>query len=346
MADTEVSAPFEAYKGPEPFAFVSYAHSDAARVFPQLSYLNEEGYRLWYDEGIDPGNEWPDEIARALVASSHFVVFVSNRAVQSRNVRNEINFALNKQKPFLAVFLEDTDLPPGLELRMGDIQAIKAKQAGDSSWQAKVVRALPSLLKALPEIDGDAAEVGGVDELVAALAEICGEPRACKFGLATIWKAAHADLLISSWNVGWERLPPTLERRFRANCPPRCAPFSPDWLIAEFNATTKTGRTAVDDEIDGAMQFFVGYATCVARCNNILLEGRSSNLVPVALPAPRFSPPWHDHLQVGTGDLEFKCKQCGYDGFRLGPYDKKRDVPRECPGCGLGRDMPLDAIRY
>ena len=88
MADTELEPPFEAYRGDEPFIFVSYAHKDAASVFPELQTLRDAGYRIWFDEGIDPGNEWPDQIARALKRASMFLVFISPAAVASRNVRN------------------------------------------------------------------------------------------------------------------------------------------------------------------------------------------------------------------------------------------------------------------
>jgi hypothetical protein len=79
---------------------------------------------VWYDEGIEPGNEWPEDVAKALDGSALFLVFISPNSIASRNVRNEINFALNRSKPFIAVHLVETKLPAGLALRTGDIQAI------------------------------------------------------------------------------------------------------------------------------------------------------------------------------------------------------------------------------
>jgi hypothetical protein len=148
MADTSLPPPFEAYVGPLPYAFVSYAHRDAANVFPEMVRLHAQGYRLWYDEGIDPGNEWPEEVARALESCSYFIVFVSPVAVRSQNVRNEIHFALNKGKPFLAIHTAETALPSGLELRMGDIQAIMKYRMSQDSYSRKVARVLPTNLSA------------------------------------------------------------------------------------------------------------------------------------------------------------------------------------------------------
>lgn len=143
MPDVELPIPFQAYTGNEPYIFVSYAHKDGRAVFSELQALHQKGFRIWYDEGIDPGNEWPEEIAKALHRASLFLVFISKLAVDSRNVRNEINFALNRGKPFLAIHLEDTPLPPGLELRMGDIQAIMKWRMTDDHYSKKVASSLP-----------------------------------------------------------------------------------------------------------------------------------------------------------------------------------------------------------
>ena len=116
--------PFEAYSGDQPYVFVSYAHEDERLVFPELRALHEKRIRIWYDDGIAPGSEWYENIARALDLASLFLVFITKSAVESRHVRNEISFALDQGTPFLAVHLEDTKLPVGLKLRMGGIQGI------------------------------------------------------------------------------------------------------------------------------------------------------------------------------------------------------------------------------
>ena len=147
MADTSVHPPFEAYRGDAPFIFVSYAHADAPAVFPELVRLRESGYRIWYDEGIDPGNEWPEAIEQALQRCAFFLVFMTDRAVASRNVRNEINFALCEAKPFVAIHIEETDLRYGLKLSMSSVQAIfKYRTRNDGYWRV-LTRALPEAVR-------------------------------------------------------------------------------------------------------------------------------------------------------------------------------------------------------
>lgn len=138
--------PFEAYNGDEPYIFISYAHKDSAEVFKEISQLNEAGYHIWYDEGIEASSEWPEEIANAVIGCSAFLVFISPRSTSSVNCRNEINLALNEDKPFLAVHMEESALPPGLRLRMGDLQAILKFKLPEERYQKKVSDALDQLL--------------------------------------------------------------------------------------------------------------------------------------------------------------------------------------------------------
>lgn len=145
--------PFEAYGGKDPYLFVSYSHKDSALVYPEIERLHQLGFRIWYDEGIDPGNEWPDEVAKALDLSSFFLVFVSPRSVESKNVRNEINFAINHLKPFLAIHVEETPLPKGLELRMGDIQAVLKYRMQPDRYHRQIEKAIPFVLRDGIKID-------------------------------------------------------------------------------------------------------------------------------------------------------------------------------------------------
>ena len=92
MPSTTLHPPFEAYNGDEPFLFVSYAHKDSAEVFPELVALRGMGVRIWYDEGIDPGNEWPEEIEAALKKSAMFLVFIppKRRRLAKRAQRDQL----------------------------------------------------------------------------------------------------------------------------------------------------------------------------------------------------------------------------------------------------------------
>ena len=58
--------PFPAYNGDEPYVFVSYSHSNSSAVYPELAWLKESEFNIWYDEGIEAGTEWREEIGKAI----------------------------------------------------------------------------------------------------------------------------------------------------------------------------------------------------------------------------------------------------------------------------------------
>ena len=66
-----------AYEGKGNFIFVSYSHKDSGTVYPFITDLFEKKYRVWYDEGIAPGSEWPYNIEVHLKSCSTVLVFVS-----------------------------------------------------------------------------------------------------------------------------------------------------------------------------------------------------------------------------------------------------------------------------
>ena len=134
--------PFRAYKGSSKYIFVSYAHKNMRKVFHILHQLYKSGYNIWYDEGIEPGTEWPEIIGKAIMNCDQFLVFISGESVRSRNVRNEVNFAFNHHKKMLVVYLENTPLSHGLELQIGTVQSIKKFTMNEKEFLLTVKKSL------------------------------------------------------------------------------------------------------------------------------------------------------------------------------------------------------------
>lgn len=118
--------PLAPYKGDQPYIFISYAHADARKVYPIIKKLQEDGFRVWYDDGIDPGTEWDQSIADSIRGCSYFFAFLSRSYLQSENCKDEMNFARdsNPAPKRLLLYLEDVRLDGGMELRQSRIQAI------------------------------------------------------------------------------------------------------------------------------------------------------------------------------------------------------------------------------
>lgn len=149
-----------AYEGSENYIFISYAHKDSEAVYPVLNMLQQNNYRFWYDDGIAPGSEWPENIAQHLNGSALVIAFVSPNSMASPNCRREINYALSKNKPFLSVFLEPTEMPPGMEMQLSAQQSIF--RYNYSSWEGFCRKLLmtPDLDSArIPEASAAPADV-------------------------------------------------------------------------------------------------------------------------------------------------------------------------------------------
>lgn len=112
------------YEGTLPYLFVSYAHKDDAAVLEIISTLQSRGFRVWYDEGIEAGSEWPESIASHLERAQLVLAFLSPAYLRSDNCRKEMHYALTKKKPVINVYLEQTELSPGMEMQIGNLFAL------------------------------------------------------------------------------------------------------------------------------------------------------------------------------------------------------------------------------
>lgn len=110
------------YEGNEPFLFFSYCRKNAPEVYPIIEQMDKDGYRIWYDDGIDPGEDWMEVIADHLNRSAAVVAFITPEMANSHNCRNEINFAMEFQKPLLSVILEKFTMPLAMRLQLGATQ--------------------------------------------------------------------------------------------------------------------------------------------------------------------------------------------------------------------------------
>lgn len=155
--------PYPAYRGKEPYIFISYAHLDKDLVFPEIKRFCDAGFYVWYDEGIAPGNEWTDEIAAALERCAVFVVMLTPESVRHENVTNEIYYALDERKPFVAIHLAKTELKGGLKLRTGSKQAILKYTMSEEEYEFKCIEAftrfgLSRSLQAAPSAAGPVSQ--------------------------------------------------------------------------------------------------------------------------------------------------------------------------------------------
>lgn len=132
---------FKPYEGDKPYIFISYAHADSDAVMSVVTHMHDRGYRIWYDEGIEVGSEWPECIASHLASAQLVLAFISNNYMKSDNCRREMHYALTKRIRTINIFLEDTRMTPGMEMQIGNIFALMWQNMSDEEFYGKLYSA-------------------------------------------------------------------------------------------------------------------------------------------------------------------------------------------------------------
>ena len=120
-----------AYRGSEPFVFVSYSHDDAELAYPIISGLLERGMRIWYDEDLDGGDDWERVILNRVKRCTAMLCLVSTRFTDSKNCRNEIGYASDLNKVTLILHLETGELPEHIQLHYRGIHVLRLFEYSD-----------------------------------------------------------------------------------------------------------------------------------------------------------------------------------------------------------------------
>lgn len=140
-----------AYKGGESYVFVSYSHRNREQVLPVVDYMQRQGLRVWFDEGIDPGTEWDENIASHVRKCDFFIAFLSEEYLESDNCKDELNYARDLNKKRLLVYLKNVSLPDGMAMRLNRSQAIHKYLYGDENKFYEKLLAVNSLRQFGPQ---------------------------------------------------------------------------------------------------------------------------------------------------------------------------------------------------
>lgn len=115
------------YEGEKPYIFVSYSHQDIEKVVTLIRRLSLLGFRIWYDSGIPAGSDWDEVIATHLKESKCVLSLLSSSSVRSKHFKREFKYADYLEKDILAVYLEECEPSPGLEMQVVSKQCIKCE---------------------------------------------------------------------------------------------------------------------------------------------------------------------------------------------------------------------------
>ena len=128
------------YVGDEPYLFASYSPMDEDMALHEIVSFQKMGYNVFYDDG-DLLENAVDVIAERIMDSSLFVFFISNNAMNSMNIQQEVMFALIRKIKILPIYLEDFDEINSnslLKLELSNIQGILKTELSEDEYIYKV----------------------------------------------------------------------------------------------------------------------------------------------------------------------------------------------------------------
>ena len=120
---------FKPYMGEEDFIFVCYDHSDAEEVYKIITALNNKGYRIFHDGGIDLSetdisesyaDQWREKLRKCKV----FLSFLSSRYFASQLCTMELNIACSNKRTVIPLMLEEFQLPDEVEFKLSQTNKV------------------------------------------------------------------------------------------------------------------------------------------------------------------------------------------------------------------------------
>src|SRR5882762_5516550 len=127
--------------GPQRRAFISYASHDAEVAQKVCSALETAGFPCWIaPRNVVPGTLYADGIVHAIDESSILVLILSQQAIASAHVGREIERAISKRHPVVALRIDSAPLTAAFEYFLNQSQWIEG--GGSDAAIAQLVSAV------------------------------------------------------------------------------------------------------------------------------------------------------------------------------------------------------------
>lgn len=124
----------------KPYLFISYSHKNCALVSQIINEFTKHGFRLWYDDGIHLGDEWPETVAMYLKNAYCVIFCVSQDFCDSKNCKREVNYAIDLDKTMFAIYIEECILSPGLSMQLGTVQSYSLASNNTEEFIERIIR--------------------------------------------------------------------------------------------------------------------------------------------------------------------------------------------------------------
>lgn len=105
------------------YTFVSYGRKDIRKVNNIVRNLEKDGFEFWQDTNdIRNGTYWPEEITKAIIGCTRFLLFMSSASMASNNVMREVQIAHENKRKIIILNLDNSELPKKMSYQLIGIQ--------------------------------------------------------------------------------------------------------------------------------------------------------------------------------------------------------------------------------
>ncbi len=133
----------EAFEILSPKIFISYSHKDLNIATKLIEALQNENVNIWHDQQIKVGENWDQEINKAIKESKYNILLLSNNFLVSEYANNELMKMISENKKIIPILISESisELPESLKyLKYGNyhskpeetIEEIKGIIRGDT----------------------------------------------------------------------------------------------------------------------------------------------------------------------------------------------------------------------
>jgi TIR domain len=150
--------------GEQPLAdvFVSYARADKARVAPLVELIERQGWSVFWDTQLVPGDQWRQHLLKEIQSCTACVVVWSTNSASSEWVVEEAALAKSR-KVLVPVLIDAVEVPFGFQ-NLQTANLVDWRQAGQSNDQASLVlsrlRVLIERIEPAPHIATSLSRIG------------------------------------------------------------------------------------------------------------------------------------------------------------------------------------------
>jgi hypothetical protein len=129
--------------------FISYSHIDKATADATCATLEQAGIRCWIaPRDITPGDEWGAAIVKAIDQCSAMVLIFSSNANSSKQIRREVERAVNAGVPIIPVRIENVAPTEAMAYFMSTVHWLDAMTAPLEGHLQRLAQSIKALLQA------------------------------------------------------------------------------------------------------------------------------------------------------------------------------------------------------